>query len=78
MKMEMKTDSLHLFSVSNQILEEGYSSAEIEKVEFISERKIDDQELVFVRIEFKKQYVTRDFDYLLAWVKREEVNIIKL
>ena len=76
-KMEMKTDSLHLISVSNQIPEEGYSSADIEKVEFISERKIDDQELVFTRIKFNKQHIAIDFDYLLAWVKREEVNIIK-
>lgn len=76
-KIEMKTDSLCIYSLNNGKIREVYTVDNRILGDFISETNIDGQELVFARFKVNdKKWKNQHFDYFLGWIKKEEINYV--
>ncbi len=76
-KIEMKTDSLSIYSLNKGKIKEVYTLYNRLKGDFISERKIDGQVFTFARFKVDdKKMENQHFDYFLGWIKKEDINYI--
>ncbi len=74
-RVEMKTDSLKFYSLREGKLSEVFILKSKYEGDYISEASINGQEIVFVRFKVEgPKTMNQEFEYFMAWVKKEEVN----
>jgi hypothetical protein len=74
-RVEMKSDSLSIYSLYVGELSEVFIAKSKSEGEFVYETKVNNQEIVFVRFKVDgPKTLNREFDYFMGWVKKEEVN----
>ncbi len=76
-RIEMKFDSLHVYSLKKGNIKEVYFLNQKVDGNFILETKHEGQELVFVRLKVDgKNWGNLDVDYFLGWIKKKDINYV--